>query len=68
MPASIPADLAWRKSSFSGGNGGNGCVEVAPLPGGGVAVRDTKARRHPPHHHTGQAWKAFLSGVRAREF
>jgi hypothetical protein len=34
--------LVWRKSSFSGGNGGTECVEVA-LPGGGAAaVRDSK--------------------------
>jgi uncharacterized protein DUF397 len=32
--------LAWRKSSFSGGEGTN-CVEVA-LPGGGAAIRDSK--------------------------
>ena len=30
----------WRKSSYSGGQGGN-CVEVASAPGH-VAVRDTK--------------------------
>lgn len=69
MPTLDPVGIAWRKSSFSGGNGGgSGCVEVASLPGGGVAVRDTKDRTQPPHRHTGQAWKAFLAGVRAREF
>ena len=31
----------WRKSSYSGGNGGN-CVEVAVLAGGRRAVRDSK--------------------------
>jgi uncharacterized protein DUF397 len=62
------AGPAWRKSSFSGANGGTGCVEVAALPGGGVAVRDTKDRTQPPHRHTGQAWRDFLSGVRAHEF
>lgn len=36
--------LIWRKSSFSTGEGGgNDCVEVAPLPDGGWAVRDSKA-------------------------
>ena len=34
MPAPIPAGIAWRKSSFSEGNSGGGCVEVAALPGG----------------------------------
>ena len=46
--------LAWRTSSFSGGENGNGgCVEVAPLPDG-VAVRDTKDRSRAPHTYTRQ--------------
>ncbi|GAA5138344.1 DUF397 domain-containing protein [Pseudonocardia adelaidensis] len=69
MPAPIPTDVCWRKSSFSGSGGnGDGCIEVAALPDGGVAVRDTKDRARAPHHHTVQAWKAFLAGVRAGEF
>jgi hypothetical protein len=34
-------DLAWKKSSYSSGSGGN-CVEVAALPTGGRAIRDSK--------------------------
>jgi hypothetical protein len=68
MPAPDPAGIAWRKSTFSGGNGGSGCVEVAVLPGGAVAVRDTKDRSRPPHHHSAPAWREFLAGVRAGEF
>jgi hypothetical protein len=34
-------DLAWKKSSYSSGTGGN-CVEVAGLPDGGRAIRDSK--------------------------
>jgi hypothetical protein len=68
MPALIPAGIAWRKSSFSEGNGGVGCVEVAVLPGGEVAVRDTKDRAQAPHRHSAAAWRAFLTGVRAGEF
>jgi Domain of unknown function (DUF397) len=69
MPALDPAGVAWRKSSFSGGNsGGDGCVEVAVLPGGEVAVRDTKDRSRTPHRHSGLAWREFLAGVRAGEF
>jgi hypothetical protein len=60
-------DLHWRTSSFSGTNG-NGCVEVAFLPGGGVAVRDTKDRALPPHRYSAAEWAAFLAGVRAGEF
>jgi hypothetical protein len=68
MPAPIPAGIAWRKSSFSQGNGGGGCVEVAVIPGGEVAVRDTKDRARTPHRHSAAAWRAFLTGVRAGEF
>jgi hypothetical protein len=59
--------LDWRTSSFSGGNG-NSCVEVAFLPGGGVAVRDTKDRSLAPHRYTAAEWDAFVAGVRAGEF
>ena len=34
-------DLAWKKSSYSSATGGN-CVEVAALPNGGRAIRDSK--------------------------
>lgn len=68
MPAPIPAGLGWRKSSFSGSGGnGDGCIEVAALPGG-VAVRDTKDRSRPSHLHSAPAWRDFLAGVRAGEF
>ena len=69
MPALDPLGMAWRKSSFSGGNsGGAGCVEVVLLPGGEVAVRDTKDRSLPPHRHSAPAWRDFLAAVRAGEF
>lgn len=58
-------DLRWFKSSFSAA--GN-CVEVAHLPGGGVAVRDTKDRAKAAHVYTRPEWEAFLAGVRNGEF
>jgi hypothetical protein len=58
-------NLHWFKSSASAA--GN-CVEVAHLPGGGVAVRDSKNRDHAPHVYTRPEWEAFLSGVRNGEF
>jgi hypothetical protein len=62
-------DLAWRKSSFSGSGGNStGCIEVAPLPEGGIAIRDTKDRTRTAHRHSAPAWRAFLAGVRAGEF
>ena len=35
------SNATWRKSSYSGGNGGN-CVEIASLPDHSRAVRDSK--------------------------
>ena len=57
----------WRKSSFSGGNGG-GCVEVARNLSGVVAVRDSKDREGPALVVTPDEWRDFLDGVRAAEF
>lgn len=57
----------WFKSGFSGGNS-EGCVEVAFLDGGAVALRDTKDRSVTPHMYPAAAWEAFLAGIRAGEF
>jgi len=57
--------LRWFKSSHSGANG---CVEVAHLPEGGVAVRDTKDRAKVPHFYTRDEWQAFLAGAKSGEF
>ncbi|HXV94437.1 MAG TPA: DUF397 domain-containing protein [Pseudonocardia sp.] len=62
------AEARWRKSSFSQGNQGNGCVEVAFLPGSRVAVRDTKDRSLAPQVHSASAWETFLAAVRTGEF
>jgi predicted secreted Zn-dependent protease len=57
--------LAWRKSSASAS--GN-CVEVA-VDGPTVLVRDTKDNEAGAVlAFTEAEWKAFLSGVEAREF
>lgn len=57
--------LRWFKSSFSAA--GN-CVEVAHIPGGGVALRDSKDRAREPHLYTRGEWEAFLKGVKNGEF
>jgi len=59
------SDLTWFKSSESGANG---CVEVAHLPQGGVALRDSKDRNLVPHVYTRDEWAAFTAGVKAGEF
>lgn len=59
--------LTWRKSSYSTGdtNGGE-CVELASLPGGGVAVRDSKLGDQSPVITFTQAeLRAFVLGVKA---
>lgn len=57
----------WRKSSLSNGNGG-ACVEVAHLPDGRRAVRDSKDRGHGPVLlFTPAEWAAFVGGVRLGE-
>jgi Domain of unknown function (DUF397) len=58
-------DLAWRTSSFSGGDG---CVDVAPLSGGGAAVRHSKDPDGPVLRFTAGEWSALLEGVRESEF
>jgi Domain of unknown function (DUF397) len=52
----------WRKSSYSMSNGQ--CVEVACLPDGHVAVRDSKAPQGPVLRFTPDAWTAFLEEIR----
>lgn len=57
----------WRKSTRSGGNGGN-CVEVAANLPGVVAVRDSKYPTGPALVFTPSEWVAFLGGVKDGEF
>jgi Domain of unknown function (DUF397) len=56
----------WLKSSLSYGNGN--CVEVAGLPEGAVAVRNSRDVTGPMLQFTPDEWNAFLGGVRNGEF
>lgn len=58
-------NMTWHKATSSG-NGG--CVEVAPLDGGGVAVRDSKDPHGPVLLYTPREWACFLDGARKGEF
>lgn len=53
----------WRKSSYSGGNGGQ-CVEVARNLPAGVAVRDSTDPDGPRIVVTRGAWAAFVDRVK----
>jgi len=54
--------MDWRKSSYSGANGGD-CVEVADSSGA-VLVRDTKNRDGGTVTFTPQAWQKFAASLR----
>jgi hypothetical protein len=57
--------LTWHKASASGAAGS--CVEVADLPGGAKAVRDSKNPDLPALRYTAAEWAAFRAGVIAGE-
>lgn len=56
----------WRKSSYSGSNGG-ACVEVAVWTHG-MAVRDSKDPAGPKLIFPADEWLAFTDAVKAGEF
>ena len=52
-------DVTWRKSSYSGGNGG-GCIEVGMQPRARhVVVRDPKDMTGPVLAFTAPDWQRF---------
>ncbi len=55
--------VAWRKSSYSGDNGGN-CVEVGTADLA-VAVRDSKDPDGPRLAFTADTWRAFAEQMKA---
>lgn len=61
--AAALAQVTWRKSSWSAYNGN--CVAVASLPGGAIAVRDTKdAGRGPVLRFGPEAWGSFVNALK----
>jgi hypothetical protein len=65
--ASSLTGARWRKSIRSGPTGGN-CVEVAFLPGGDVAMRNSRQPDGPALIFTPAEWNAFLGGACDGEF
>ena len=61
----LPA-ARWRKSRVSNPSGC--CVEVAELPGGVIAVRDSRDPSGPALIYTGAEVAAFVAGVKNGEF
>jgi hypothetical protein len=57
-----PAPLAWFTSTRSSGNGQ--CITCARLPGGGMAVKDSKHPHSPVLLFTPAQWRAFTHDLR----
>lgn len=60
------SDARWRISSHSNGTGS--CVELAALPGGHIAVRDSTDRGRPALVFDAAEWRAFTAGVADGQF
>jgi hypothetical protein len=59
------ADAQWIKSRMCSADG---CVEVAHLKGGSVAVRDSKDISKSAHVFDREEWAAFIAGAKNGEF
>jgi hypothetical protein len=72
LPSFQPHDsepgLTWVKSSRSNQQHLDDCVAVAAVPGGGVALADTKDPQARPHVFRRSEFAAFLAGAKAGEF
>jgi hypothetical protein len=66
MQGTALSHLLWRKSGRSNASGN--CVELAQLPGGGVALRNSRDPEGPALLFTRDEILAFVHGVRAGDF
>ncbi|MEU9888248.1 DUF397 domain-containing protein [Sphaerisporangium sp. NPDC051011] len=62
MPDTDLSRATWRKSSYSGGNGN--CVEMAELPNGMIAVRDSKVPNGPAVTFNHAEWTACIASLK----
>jgi hypothetical protein len=56
----------WRKSTYSNGTGGD-CVEIADMPHGGHALRDSKNPDGPKLIFTPGEWRTFTEKIKLSE-
>ncbi|GLW10641.1 hypothetical protein Misp01_57690 [Microtetraspora sp. NBRC 13810] len=66
MPARDLTDVSWRKSRHSNSTGN--CVELAELPDGSVAVRNSRFPEGPALIYTRDEMRALVLGVKDGEF
>ncbi|MFI0241589.1 DUF397 domain-containing protein [Streptomyces sp. NPDC016845] len=62
-PAPDLASATWRKSTYSGGSGGDCLEAVTDLPGW-VPVRDSKNPSGPKLVLRAETWSAFVADLR----
>ncbi|MFC8919911.1 DUF397 domain-containing protein [Streptomyces sp. NPDC047821] len=66
MRAGVLSSVTWTKSSHSNATGN--CVELAALPGGRVAVRNSRDPLGPALIYTREEIAAFVAGARDGDF
>ncbi|GLV49626.1 hypothetical protein TBS_02080 [Thermobispora bispora] len=66
MPAKDLKGVTWRKSAYSNSQGN--CVELAELPDGSVAVRNSRDPDGPALIYTREEIRALVLGVKDGQF